>query len=373
MNHNPDIIIVGGGLAGLTAALDLSQKGYATLLIEKKTFPHHKVCGEFISNEVLPYFNRLGIDLDTLHPTHISHTTISLANGKSLSAELPLGGFGVSRYTLDYFLYQKAVGSGCKILCDKVTDITFQEDTFLITTEKEQQLTSKVVLAAYGKRSNLDRSLQRGFILKKSPWLGVKAQYTGSFPNDLVALHNFQGGYCGVSKVEDDLINICYLARFEVFKKFKNIEDFNEGVLYKNPELKAVLSASNMVFDKPISISQISFENKGQIEDHMLMLGDAAGLIHPLCGNGMAMAIHSAKLASEQVDAFLQGTIDRTMLEKNYQSHWNQHFKSRLAMGKRLSKILLNPFWSAFLFRLLLLFPGILPQIIKRTHGNPIA
>ena len=57
-----DTIIVGGGLAGLTCALHLSQQNCSVLLLEKYSYPHHKVCGEYVSNEVLPYLNSLGID-----------------------------------------------------------------------------------------------------------------------------------------------------------------------------------------------------------------------------------------------------------------------------------------------------------------------
>ena len=71
---------------------------------------------------------------------------------------------------------------------------------------------SKIVLGAFGKRSTIDQKMQRKFIKQKSPWLAVKGHYKGNFPNDVVGLHNFKGGYCGVSKVENDLVNICYLG-----------------------------------------------------------------------------------------------------------------------------------------------------------------
>ena len=98
------------------------------------------------------------------------------------------------------------------------------------------------------KRSNLDIELNRKFIQQKSPWLGVKAHYSGNFPNDLVGLHNFEGGYCGVSKVENDVINICYLVQYESFKKYKNIVDFQENVIFKNKNLEAIFKESNLLF-----------------------------------------------------------------------------------------------------------------------------
>ena len=372
MNATNEVSIIGGGLAGLTAAIDLLNRNFKVIVFEKNEYPKHKVCGEFISNEVLPYLEDLGLNIESLQPTHIFKTELSTHSGKTIKAKLPLGGFGVSRYKLDAYLAKKVLELGGKIVFETVKTIDFSEDIFTIITQSNQIFQSKVVLGAFGKRSNLDIELKRKFIKQKSPWLGVKAHYSGDFPNDIVGLHNFKGGYCGVSKVEDNVINICYLVQFESFKKFKNIADFQENILYQNKNLEKILKESKMIFDNPLTISQISFEDKPKIENHILMLGDSAGLIHPLCGNGMAMAIHSAKIASELVVNFLDNKISRANLEANYTSIWNKTFKNRLKFGKFLSKLLLNPYLSKVTMNLLLVFPFLLLIIIKKTHGKPI-
>ncbi|WP_316632278.1 FAD-dependent oxidoreductase [uncultured Flavobacterium sp.] len=373
METNPDVVIVGGGLAGLAAAIHLSQKGLKIILIEKSDYPKHKVCGEYISNEILPYLQWLGVDVSELHPTHISKFEFTTSNGKTVTAKLPLGGFGISRYTLDNFLYQKALANNCTIFKENVTDVSFSNDIFTITTSN-QILSAKIVLGAFGKRSNIDQVLARDFINKKSPWLAVKAHYSGDLDNDLVALHNFKGGYCGVSKVENDIINICYLADYATFKQYKNIEDYQQNILYKNKHLKSVFENSKLLFDKPITISQISFNKKQPVENHLLMIGDTAGLIHPLCGNGMAMAIHSAKIASELIIDYYSGKlISRELLERTYSNQWNKHFGKRLFMGRILAQILTNKTITNILFAIVTSFPGIMPIIIKQTHGKPIA
>lgn len=372
MNVTNEVSIIGGGLAGLTAAIDLLNRNFKVVVFEKNEYPKHKVCGEFISNEVLPYLENLGLNIESLQPTHIFKTELSTHSGKTIKAKLPLGGFGVSRYKLDAYLAKKLLELGGKIVFDNVQTIDYFEDNFIVITQSDKIFQSKVVLGAFGKRSNLDMELKRKFIQQKSPWLGVKAHYSGDFPNDIVGLHNFKGGYCGVSKVEDNVINICYLVQFESFKKFKNIADFQENVLYQNKNLEKILKESKMIFDNPLTISQISFEEKPKIENHILMLGDSAALIHPLCGNGMAMAIHSAKIASELVADFLDNKISRANLEANYTSIWNKTFKNRLKFGKFLSKLLLNPYLSKVTMNLLLVFPFLLPIIIKKTHGKPI-
>lgn len=372
MKTNADVVIIGGGLAGLTSAIHLSKSGLKVTLIEKNEFPKHKVCGEYISNEVLPYFESLGLTISDLKPSSISKMEFSTVKGKIISAHLPLGGFGISRYELDNYLYQKAIENGCQIVQDTAMDIQFIENEFRVFTSNNLEIKSKIVLGAFGKRSNIDQKLNRDFIQKKSPWLAVKAHYSGEFFNNLVGLHNFKGGYCGVSKVENDIVNICYLADYETFKQYKNIEEFQSKVVCKNPHLKAVFEKCVLLFDKPLTISQISFEKKNTVENHILMIGDTGGLIHPLCGNGMAMAIHSAKIASELIIAFLDNSIrSRKELEERYTQEWNKNFRSRLATGRFLAKILRKEKLASLLMQLLAIFPFLLPIIIKKTHGKP--
>ncbi|MBF6642094.1 NAD(P)/FAD-dependent oxidoreductase [Flavobacterium sp. J49] len=367
------VVIIGGGLAGLTAAIHLRKLNIPVALIEKNSYPKHKVCGEYLSNEVLPYWQWLNISIEELKPTHINQLQFSTVSGKTINTNLPLGGFGVSRYALDYYLYQKAIADGCEIVHESIEKIHFTDDVFTITTATETIIKSKIVLGAFGKRSNIDIQLNRNFIQKKSPWLAVKAHYNGDFPNEVVGLHNFKGGYCGVSKVEDNRINICYLASYETFKKHRDSDLYQKEVLEQNPHLKNIFQSTKLLFEKPLTISQISFEQKRPVESHILMIGDTAGLIHPLCGNGMAMAIHSAKIAAEVIDDFLKEKIkSRTALEQIYAQHWNKNFKRRLRIGRLLSNILLRPKLSNMAFRIVMIAPFLLPMIIKKTHGKPI-
>lgn len=373
METSSPVTIIGGGLAGLTAAIHLSKIGIRVLVIEKNSFPKHKVCGEYISNEVLPYLNWLDLNISGLQPTNISKLQFSTTNGATINHKLSLGGFGISRYTLDEFLFKKALANGCKIIQETVENIDFKDDNFTITTSDNSIINSKIVIGAFGKRSTIDLKLNRNFIQKKSHWLAVKAHYTGNFPNDLVGLHNFDGGYCGVSKVENDAINVCYLADYETFKQYKNIEEYQKEIVSKNPNLRPIFENCTLLFEKPLTISQISFEKKQAVENHILMIGDSAGLIHPLCGNGMAMAIHSAKIASELVDKFYSGEIlSRTDLENQFVEKWNFNFKKRLRAGRFLSSILQKPKLSEALMRILVRAPFLLALIIKKTHGKPI-
>ena len=368
-----DVIIIGGGLAGLTNAIHLSKSIHRVLLIEKNSYPKHKVCGEYISNEVLPYLNSLGIDPIKVGAKQISKVQISTTKGNLIKSELPLGGFGMSRYFLDSLLLKKVRLNGVQVLKDTVESVIFKKDIFTVQTKDSGAFQSKITIGAFGKRSVLDLKMNRKFIKKKSPYLAVKIHVKGDFPEDLIALHNFKGGYCGVSKVENNSINLCYITKYNSFKKYKNITDFHQQVVFKNKHLKKIFKESKSVFKKPLTISQISFENKKPVENHIIMCGDTAGMIHPLCGNGMGMAITSARLASIRILQFLNGEIKtREGLEKQYFKDWNKEFKTRLNTGHFIARLFRSQTISQIAYSILKIIPFLLPKMIQFTHGKYI-
>jgi flavin-dependent dehydrogenase len=365
-----EVIIIGGGLAGLTAALHLAGRSFSVLVLEKHPYPRHKVCGEYLSNEVKPYLQSLGVKLD--RAIAINRFQLAPLNGRGLITRLPLGGMGISRYDLDYQLYSLAVENEVRISVETVTAVHRNRSGYTVTTHSNTYH-GKLVIGAYGKRDNLDRQLQRPFIANPSPWLAVKAHYHyPSWPDDLVGLFAFSGGYAGLSKTESGAVNLCYLASYRSFRHYGSIEKFNAGILVRNPFLEGFLSEARMLFSKPLSIAQIPFKKKSAVEQGILMCGDTAGLIYPLCGNGMAMAIHSGRMAAELIAKYgVSGDKNGAKLEKAYRQRWNAAFSRRLAYGRTLQALLLDKNLSALSMAAVTRSPWLLNLLIKGTHGKP--
>jgi len=368
-----DVTIIGGGLAGLISSLELARAGHSVVLVERKTYPFHKVCGEYVSNEVRPYIESLGVDLKALGVAHIDRFRFSSPSGRLLESGLDLGGFGISRYTLDHALYQLAQNAGVSFLLGKqVDDVQFINDQFTITLNDGQTLRSRLALGAFGKRTKLDKALNRAFMQKPSPYLGVKYHIRTDFPTDLIALHNFRHGYCGMSAIEDGKYCLCYLTTRDNLRPYKNIPDMERAILHRNPHLKAVFENATFLYDKPEVINEISFAPKQAVENHILMAGDSAGLITPLCGNGMAMAIHGGHLVSGLASPYLRGAISRSQLEQQYQSAWSARFARRLWIGRTVQRLFGDEWLSELAVTAFGTFKPLLRSVMEQTHGKTV-
>ena len=154
----------------------------------------------------------------------------------------------------------------------------------------------------------------------------------------------------------------------------RNIADTN----VKNPVIKRIFESAEFGENEPEVINEISFERKTTVENHILMCGDSAGLITPLCGNGMSMAIHAAKLLSELI--LNSGILtnreinleNRLLLESNYQKTWRSNFSRRLFVGRTIQKIFGNAELTEVSLRTIHFIPKLERMLINSTHGEVI-
>jgi flavin-dependent dehydrogenase len=374
-----DVIIVGGGLAGLTAATEFSRAGFSTLLLERKSYPYHKVCGEYISHEVLPYLRSLGFDPYEHGAARISRLRLSTPSGKNLYAPLEPGGFGLSRYTMDDALQQLAQRCGAEVHTNtRVTGITLDDGLYTVTAQDGGSWQGRICIGSWGKRDTLDKKLDRSFLKEHTGYMGVKYHIRTDLPEDEIGLDNFPGGYCGVSRIEGGVYNLCYLYQRRFGGNYKSIRELEEAQLFSNPTLKRIFQNSDFLFEQPVSINEISFAARTQSEQGIFMAGDTAGLITPLCGNGMSMAIAGARLLSKTVleTGLLQrkqfSDAERSEIVERYAKRWKQQFGQRLFWGRKIQSCFGSPTLSEVVLRGLHFVPPLERWLISKTHGAEV-
>jgi flavin-dependent dehydrogenase len=369
------VAIVGGGLAGLALSIQLARQGHSVIVFEKEQYPFHRVCGEYISLESWDFLTGLGIDLAGMNVPIIKKLQVSAVNGKSLEQRLPLGGFGISRYVLDFALASLAKAAGVTVEENtKVNDISFDNTHFSVHTSG-QVVKARIAAGSFGKRSNIDIKWKRPFAgaakNKLNNYIGVKYHIRADFPADTIALHTFDHGYCGVVKIGSDKYNLCYLTTAANLQKSGgSVAEMERVILSANPHLRELLSHSEKYEAEPVTISQVSFDRKSQVEQHVLMIGDAAGMIAPLCGNGMSMALHASKIAGSVMHPFLQDKISRAMMERRYQLQWRRMFGARLRMGRMIQRLSGNALLMRWFISAGKTFPALMRGLIRQTHGQ---
>lgn len=344
-----DAAVIGGGLAGCSAAIALARQGRRVLLLEAGTYPRPKVCGEFLSPETAALFAQLGFSqrLMALNPVAIRTVTIAGSGGAAWHGRFPAPALGISRYALDQALADHAAALGVQ-LCEasKVTKIDGDlSNGFTVSTQRVENYEARAVIAAYGKRSVLDRVLERS---SSGPYIGLKQHFNGPPLADHIDLYVFDGGYCGMSQVEDGTTNVCLLVRQDKFQAVSGggsdaVPRFVAWMGEQNPGLGRWLSQAAPVYDDWLSIAQVSVAAKTPLEGDLLLAGDCAGMIAPLAGDGMAMAVQAGILAANNVGRFLSHLHDAEATKKSYADAWRRTFAGRLRLGRALQNIMLRP------------------------------
>jgi menaquinone-9 beta-reductase len=362
-----DVVCVGGGLAGLSLSILLAKQGFSVAVLEKKTYPMHKVCGEYISLESWDFLVRLGLPLATWNLPIIKHLQMTALPNYSVETKLPLGGFGISRYMLDEQLMQLATNNGVHIFQNtNVKSFSGSVNQFIVETN-DQTFYAKLLVGSFGKigvgNFNNQKPTQENYV-------GIKYHLQYDFPKNKIALHNFKGGYAGISAIEQNNYCLCYMVKASVLKQYDGISEMNEQLLSKNIFLKSIFNNATFLWDKPVTISNIYFGTKATTSHQVIYAGDSAGAIPPLAGNGMSIALRSASVLAPLIIDFLNDKIDFKTLEQQYAYIWHNHFKSRINNGINLQKLFAQQHTSKWALQLFNLLKPLQSSIIKQTHGN---
>jgi menaquinone-9 beta-reductase len=365
------VIIIGGGLAGLSLSILLARSDIPVLVLEKESYPRQKVCGEYIAMESYDFLSKLGLPLKDMELPNIDTLNLTFPGNKKASCRLPVGGFGISRYTLDKMLADIAIKEGVELVTsERVLSINKSQTT--VTAQKNNTYSGKLIIGAFGRVSGLDKTLNR----KQSgaSYIGVKYHVHADLPENLIEIHAFPGGYCGISKVDQDKYCMCYLVKSEKLKAVKgDIDTLEQEVLGKNEQLKSYFSDFEKVTER-VTTSQFSFSYKESHQGNLLFSGDAAGFIPPITGNGMSLAFRSALMLSKEIIPYYRGKVSKEVLISSYSNYGNKYLRKRITKGNFLQELLLNEnkLVRTGLIYSICYIPGLLNMMSKQAIGKPL-
>lgn len=336
-----DLIVIGGGPAGTSAAITCARAGARVLLLERGRFPRHKVCGEFVSAESL---NLLLDLLDARHSPLFSEAVripqVRLfLDGRTLHAPVNPPAASISRLDLDAALWDSAERYGVETRQQLAVKDISGTGPFLVTTA-EAELESRALVNASGRWSNLNPTPNGHNSTAK--WLGLKGHFAESSPLASADLYFFDGGYCGVQPVDlgegagqSGRVNACAMVRADVASTLPD-------VFHRHPALQERAREWKPLFD-PVSTSPLVFRKPQPEQDGVLMAGDAAAFVDPFVGDGVSLALRSGRLAGECLIPFFAGSSSLPDAASDYRRIYEQTVTPVFRTSSRIRRMLSLP------------------------------
>jgi flavin-dependent dehydrogenase len=350
-NTEFDVIIIGGGPAGSTAGIYLSRAGLKTAIFERKNFPRETLCGEFLSREVIEILREIGLfkRFLELKPNKISSLQF-ITRHKAFKSDLRFEGFSLQRSDFDNLLLQEAASSGVNVIQPgEVREVSRDRNYFTVKYKSGSKFihtTSAFVLGAFGRSNFLDRSLNRKFTQYRTGYKGIKFHIKKDLMTEIddSSIYIFSGDniYCGINTVNRGNVAVCFLDRkgtdnktsSEHFEQLVNENDYMISLFNnKLPNIKRF---------RIYGTGNIYFGRKELIKNGIIMIGDAAKVIAPLAGDGIGMALESAKIASKIIIDGIKSKMNFSEIERLYKSNWNDRFRKRTAVASITQNIIIR-------------------------------
>jgi flavin-dependent dehydrogenase len=377
MNRLRDAVIIGAGPAGSSMAMALAGQGWDVLLLERDHFPRHKVCGEFLSPEAQVTLQTLGLQqaITTLKPAPVVQTQLVTQEGVAIHIPLPGCGWGISRFALDGALASAAEASNVELWTG--TTVTRYEQmgdeyvVYLQAKDRPATVRTRALIAACGRHTQPGLPPQARALDRKYLAVGVKGHYVGIAMPPTVELFFFPGGYAGVSPVEEGRVNVCLLTSYTAFSQAgKRVETMFAAAATWNKALGQRLAGGCLLPETAITVAPVDVYRPATPWDGVACLGDAAAMIPPLCGDGMAMALRSTALCAPLAHDYLRSSLSLPGWASEYRRRWHAEFDRRLRVGRLVQRLLALPVVSDQFVRLGRLVPGLANYLVRATRGN---
>jgi len=389
-----DIAIIGAGPAGGGMALAMARRGWRTVLLDRFPPPRRKACGEFLSPESLDTLEILGLfpRIASLHPAEIAEARISLHTGhKPLVIPLPGTAWGVSRHALDHAILQAALEQGVRWRPGAaVTSVGRLGRDYRIEWRENGQsrgLTARAVIGAWGR--NAPPGLRPGAMPTEPPtrpplrpawrlrrsrsphvsFVGVSCHVTGPAKEPAVELFFFRGGYAGLAPVEGGRHNLAALVDRRFFREAGGtVRGVLEAAARANAKLGHRLANACPVPGSEAAAAPV-IAGRGPVPwGAVPHVGDAAAVIPPLCGDGMAMALRSAALCAPLADAFLRGELAPGEWKRLYTQAIRAEWSGPLRWGNLLQRLSASPALLVPLFAAGRMAPALARRLMRATR-----